>query len=63
MHFLQNHYVNVGNAGTVLESPDDGGDTELATDDDNEDFLLAGGHKRSSQRSAGTRIKCVDSFL
>ena len=62
MRLSQNRLVSVGNTGVTPESQDDGGDTELATDDDDSDYTFTSGRKRSAQRSASTGIKCVDSF-
>ena len=55
----QNHPASAENAGGAMpELPDDGGDTEPATEDEEEEALTTG-RKRAAKRPAGTGIKCM----
>jgi hypothetical protein len=46
--------------GMASQSPNDGGDTEPATDDD-ETYPKAGSRKRSSRKLPGAGARCIDS--
>jgi len=63
---MQNHLASTRNSVEMAsESPDNGDDTEPATncDDNNNSYMVSSGRKRSSQRLAGTGIKYVNSFF
>lgn len=59
--FSQSHVAGLnGSVGMTPESPSDCGDTELATDDDDDYSLPTGSRKRSSQKSAPGSVRYVD---
>jgi len=60
-NFFQNRFAITGNVGAASEAPDDGADTEPATDNE-DDYIPAGSLKRKPQGSAGTGIKYVNSL-
>lgn len=57
---MQNRFASTGDGvGAASESPDDGNDTEPATDDE-DDYAPTNSRKRKSKRSAGTGIGYAD---
>jgi hypothetical protein len=62
-NFLQNHPTSTGNiSGMASELPDDGGDTEPATEED-DDYVITTGRKRISQRPSSAGVKYVELII